>query len=63
MLMHLSFPLIFDRQHDHVLKKLNFDILTPPPRDGRERDLCVNICAHVAACGVPFYLISNMTIL
>ena len=39
MLMHLSFRLIFHRKHDHVLKKLKFDLLTPPPMDGRERDL------------------------
>ena len=39
----------FDMQHDHVLKKLNFDPLTTTPRlEGR----CVcgqNICYHVAA--------------
>ena len=28
--IHVS--LYFDMQHDHVLKKLNFDVLTPPPK-------------------------------
>ena len=23
--------LLFDMQHDHILKTLNFDLLTPPP--------------------------------
>ena len=27
--------LLFDMQHDHVLKKLNFDIFTPTPVRGR----------------------------
>ena len=26
--------LLFDMQHDHVLKKLNFDLLTPTPGSG-----------------------------
>ena len=36
-----------DKQHDHVLKKLNFDLLTPSPGSG---GVCEqNICYHVAA--------------
>ena len=31
ILLHLLFPL-FDMQHDCVLKQMNFDILTQPPK-------------------------------
>ena len=48
-------------QHDHVLKKLNFDLLTIPPGSGSEV-YWQNICYHVAACVIPFNLIYNMTI-
>ena len=45
-------------QRDHVLKKLNFDLLTP--RIGRV--VCEqNISYHAAAFVIPFYLICNMT--
>ena len=40
----------FDMQHDHVLKKLNFDLLTPYPGSGRGgRHLLANICCLAAA--------------
>ena len=43
----------FDMQHDHVLKKLNFDLL---------RGVCgQNICCHVDAFMIIFNLICNMT--
>ena len=50
-------------QHDHVLKKLKFDLLTLSPRGrgvgGGLRE--ENICYHVAAYLIPFNLICNMT--
>ena len=41
----------FNMQHDHVLKKLNFDPLTPIPRvlGGGRGVSGQNICYHVAA--------------
>ena len=40
----------FDMQHDHVLKKFNFDLLTPSPVSGRGgRHLRTNICYLAAA--------------
>ena len=37
-------------QHDHVLKKLNFELLTPSPRVEGGGGVCgQNICHHVAA--------------
>ena len=49
----------FDMQRHHVLKKLNFDHLIPPPRsEGVRRQ---NICYHVAAFVIPFNLVCNMT--
>ena len=37
-------------QHDHVLKKLNFDLLTPTPRIvGGGSSAGKNNCYHVAA--------------
>ena len=42
--------LSFDMQHDHVLKKLNFDLLTPT-RGSR----CGGLQAEI-----PFHLICNM---
>ena len=54
-------------QHDHVLKKLNFELWNP--LQGREwvggkgvRVCGQNICYHVAAFVIPFNLICNMTI-
>ena len=32
--------LYFDMQHDHVLKKLNFDLFTPTPGSGVEGGIC-----------------------
>ena len=31
ILLHFVIPLKIDMQHDHVLKKSNFDLLTPTP--------------------------------
>ena len=51
--------LIIDMQHDHVLKKLNFVLLTPTPGSG---GVCGQyICYHVAAFVILFNLICNMT--
>ena len=48
---------VFDKQLDHVLKKLNFDLWTLWGEVG----VCVqNVCYHVAAFVIPFYLICNM---
>ena len=50
--------------NDHILKKLDFDLLTPPQGLGEVVGVCVqNICYHVAACMIPFNLICNMTML
>ena len=49
-------------QYDHVLKKLNFNFLTP--RVGGGGGFCGHIFAtmlHVAAPVIPFNLICNMT--
>ena len=47
-------------QHDHVLKKSNFDLLNRPPGSGW--GVCrQNICYRVAAFVIPFNLIYNMT--
>ena len=51
--------------HDHVLKKLIFDLLTQSlgsegggvPSAGN-----IRMCYHVAACVIPFNLICNVTI-
>ena len=55
----------FDKQHDHLLKKLNFDLLTQPQGQGgllrggggvfRQ-----NICYHIAAVMIPFDFICIM---
>ena len=45
-------------QHDHVLKKLNLDLLTPFAGSGVCRQ---NICFHVAALMIYFNVICNMT--
>ena len=43
-------------QHDHVLKKLNLQLLTSTPGSGD--GVCKqNICYHVAAFVIPFNLI------
>ena len=59
MLLYVPFLLIC-MKHDHVLKKLNFDLLTPRIRWGRGV-LWLNICYQVAAFVVPFNLMCNMT--
>ena len=51
------------RVYDHVLKKLNFDLLTPPPGLGEGEGVCgQNICYHVDVFMIPFNLICNMTL-
>ena len=49
-------------QQEHVLKKLNFDLLTPSGGSGAgDREICgQNICYHVTAFVIPFNLICNM---
>ena len=54
-------------QHEHVLKKLNFDLFAPtlrvrgPGWGGGGLGMCVqNICFHVAAFVIPFNFICNM---
>ena len=55
-------------QHDHVLKRLNFDLLIPSPGlgggggGGVLRAKYLLPCYHVAACVISFNLICNMTI-
>ena len=51
-------------QYDHVLKKLNFNLLTPRVGGGGGRGSAGIIFAtmlHVAAPMIPFNLICNMT--
>ena len=45
-------------QHGHVLKKLNFDLLTPKAGEGGLRG---NSSYHVAAFVIPINFICNMT--
>ena len=54
--------LYFVTQHDHVLKKLNWDLLTPPPGSGGcvGGDLHAKYFDRFAAFLIPFYLIWNM---
>ena len=54
----LSDSLSVDMQHNHVLKKFNFDLLTPLLGCGACRQ---NICYHVAAFVILFNLICKMT--
>ena len=52
-----AFAIPFHMQDDNVLKKFNFNLLTP-----RALGVCGgNICYHVAAFVIPFKLICNMT--
>ena len=55
--------LLFDIQHEYVLKKLNFYLLTQSLRSrGAGKGVCSqNICYHAAALVIPFNLICNMT--
>ena len=46
-------------QHDNVLKKLTFDLLTLSLGSGA--GLQANICYYVAAFVIPFNWICNMT--
>ena len=50
-------------QYDHVLKKLNFNLLTPRVGGGGGGSACVIFATmlHVAAPVTPFNLICNMT--
>ena len=51
-------------QHGHVMKKLNFNLLTPGLGGGGGRGSARMIFAtmlHVAAPVIPFNLICNMT--
>ena len=61
MLLHFVIP-FFDMQHDHVLKKSNFDLLTPTPGSRGWMDCRHNICNHAAELVIPFNLICNMTL-
>ena len=53
-------------QHDHVLKKLKFDLLTTSPGSGGGGGggggLGAKICYHVAAFLIHFDLKCNMTV-
>ena len=57
-------------QHDHILKKMNFDLLTPSPGSGGGgggvggvMGVCgQHICYYVAAFLILFNLIYNMTV-
>ena len=52
-----AFAIPFDMQHDNVLKKFNFNLLTP-----RALGVCGgSTCYHVAAFVIPFKLICNMS--
>ena len=57
-----AFPIPFDMQRDHVLEKLNFNLL--PPRvegGGGFAGIILATMLHVAALVIPFNLICNMT--
>ena len=59
-----AFAIPFDMQHDNVLKKFNFNLLTTRALGGGGGGGAVcggNICYHVAAFVIPFKLICNMT--
>ena len=45
-------------QHDNVLKKFNFNLLTPGPRGGLQGKYLLQMAAFV----IPFKLICNMTV-
>ena len=51
--------------NDHILKKFETDLLTPPAGSGIEGvGVCVqNNCYHVPAFVIPFNLICNMAII
>ena len=55
----------FDMQHDNVLKKLNFDLLTPSPRVVREGggwSACKTFATMLLHFVFPIYLICIMTL-
>ena len=53
-----------DMHYDLIMKKLNFELLTPSPGSARRvvKDMQENIYYYVAACVTPFNLTCNMTI-
>ena len=54
---HVSaFVILFDMQSDHVLKKLNFDLLIPGSGDGGKRGFVGKIFAFM----IPLNLICKM---
>ena len=56
--------ILFDMQHDRVLKKLNFDLLAPRPGQAMGGGVCrQNINYHVDAYVIPFNLICKATML
>ena len=59
MCLHGALCSICFMQQDHILNKLNFDLLNP-----KVRGVCgLNTCYKVAAFVIPFNLICNMTML
>ena len=52
-----------DMLHDHVLKKLNYDFLTPRAKGGRGGLLSAGkiFATMLLHCVIPFSLICNMT--
>ena len=48
-------------QYDHVLKKLNFNLLTPRVGGGGSAGIIFATMLHVAAPVIPFNSICNMT--
>ena len=53
----------FDMQHDHVRKKLNFNLLTPRGGGGggAAGKIFATMCYYVTAFAIAFNLICNMT--
>ena len=49
---------LFDMQHDHVLKKWNFDRLTPWVRGGSASKIFATMLLYFM---IPFNLVCNMT--
>ena len=55
-------PINYDMQHDHVLKKMNFDLSPSSPGCGGVGDLRAKFCYHVSAFAIPFNLVCNMAL-